>query len=83
MNSEIANNKVYLQGVVQSLPEINHTVKDEEFYGFNLSVSRLSGQNDVIPIIISKNLNTLDFYSNPLILDKLFDYFMIYYIYIT
>ena len=61
MNSEIANNKVYLQGVVQSLPEINHTVKDEEFYGFNLSVSRLSGQNDVIPIIISKNL--LKFYN--------------------
>ena len=61
MNSEIANNKVYLQGVVDSLPELNHTVKDEEFYSFNLCVSRLSGQNDVIPIIISKYL--LNFYN--------------------
>ena len=61
MSSEIANNKVYLQGVVDNSPELNHAVKDEEFYGFNLCVSRLSGQNDVIPIIISKYL--LNFYN--------------------
>ncbi len=56
MNSEIINNKVYLQGVVNSNPELNHKVKEEEFYGFNLCVARLSGQNDIIPIIISKKL---------------------------
>lgn len=56
MNSDIINNKVYLQGVVENDPVFNHQVKDEEFYGFNLSVARLSGQNDVIPIIIPKNL---------------------------
>lgn len=56
MNSEIANNKVFLQGVVETIPELNHMVKDEEFYGFNLSVSRLSGQTDIIPIIISKQM---------------------------
>ena len=56
MNSEIANNKVYLQGTVDSVPEFNHSVKDESFYGFNLSVARLSGQNDTIPVIMSKNL---------------------------
>ena len=61
MNSEIANNKVYLQGVVSSTPELNHTVKDEEFYGFNLSVARLSGQTDIIPIIIARRL--LEFYN--------------------
>lgn len=61
MNSEIANNKVYLQGIVESVPELNHTVKDEEFYGFNLTVSRLSGQNDIIPVIMAKNL--LDLYN--------------------
>ncbi len=61
MNSEIANNKVYLQGIVETVPEFNHIVKDEEFYGFNLSVARLSGQNDIIPIIISKRL--IDFYN--------------------
>lgn len=56
MNSEIINNKVYLQGVVDSQPKFNHVVKDEEFYSFNLSVARLSGQNDIIPITIAKNL---------------------------
>lgn len=61
MNSEIANNKVYMQGIVDTVPELNHAVKDEEFYGFNLTVARLSGQNDIIPIIISKRL--IDFYN--------------------
>ena len=56
MNIDIENNKVYLQGVVHSSPQFNHAVKDEEFYGFALSVARLSGQYDIIPVIISKNL---------------------------
>lgn len=56
MNSEIANNKVFLQGVVDSEPKFNHSVKDEEFYGFELKVARLSGQNDIIPIVIAKRL---------------------------
>lgn len=56
MNSDITNNKVYLQGVVLNQPELNHKVKDEEFYGFNLNVARLSGQSDIIPVIISKKL---------------------------
>ncbi len=56
MNSEISNNKVFLQGVVETAPELNHSVKDEEFFGFNLSVARLSGQNDIIPVIISKKM---------------------------
>ena len=61
MNGEIETNKVYLQGVVDSIPEYNHTVKNEDFYTFNLKVARLSGQNDIIPITISKKL--LDFYN--------------------
>ena len=61
MNIEIENNKVYLQGVVDSNPVFNHAVKDEEFYGFNLSVARLSGQHDIIPIIIAKRL--IEFYN--------------------
>lgn len=61
MNSELTTNKVYLQGVVDSEPEFNHSVKDEEFYNFNLKVARLSGQNDIIPITISKRL--LDYYN--------------------
>lgn len=54
MNFEIDNNKVYLQGIVDSLPEFNHSVREEEFFSFNLRVLRLSGQSDIIPVIISK-----------------------------
>lgn len=60
MNSEIANNKVYLQGIVETVPMFNHAVKDDEFYGFDLRVARLSGQNDIIPIVIPKRL--VEFY---------------------
>ena len=59
MNSEISfleNNKVYLQGEVKSEPKLNHTVKGEEFYSFDLEVERLSGQTDIIPIIVNKKL---------------------------
>lgn len=56
MNSDIVNNKVFLQGRVIDDPKYNHSVKEDEFYSFSLSVSRLSGQTDMIPIIISKNM---------------------------
>ena len=61
MNNEITNNKVFLQGLVLNLPELNHKVKDEEFFSFNLGVARLSGQQDIIPIIISQKL--IDIYN--------------------
>jgi len=54
--NEIETNKVYLQGLVCSEPEFNHSVKDEEFFSFALKVARLSGQYDTIPVIISKKL---------------------------
>ena len=54
MNSEMLdNNKVYLQGTVETEPELNHTVMGDEFYSFKLRVPRLSGQCDIIPITIS------------------------------
>ena len=56
MNTEVLNNKVYLQGEVVSSPELNHSVKDEEFYSFSLSVKRLSGQKDILPIMINKKM---------------------------
>lgn len=61
MNGEIVNNKVFLQGIVDAEPEFNHSVKGSDFYSFNLRVARLSGQNDIIPIIIAKRL--LEFYN--------------------
>lgn len=57
MNNELDNNnKVFVQGEVETLPEFDHVVKDEEFYKFNLRIPRLSGQNDIIPITISKKM---------------------------
>jgi len=50
------NNRVYLQGVVESTPEYNHTVFEEKFYSFNMRVPRLSGASDVLPILISEKL---------------------------
>ena len=52
----LSNNRVYLQGVVESTPELNHTVFDENFYTFNLRVPRLSGAVDYLPILISEKL---------------------------
>lgn len=57
MNHELLdNNKVFLQGKVVSDPVYSHEVFDEGFYNFNLSISRLSGQEDVIPVTISERL---------------------------
>lgn len=54
MNVEMDNNKVFLQGTVKGEPVFNHSVKDEDFYGFDLVVSRLSGQSDILPVIVPK-----------------------------
>ena len=61
MNSELVNNKVFLQGKVNTEPSFNHSVKNEEFFGFDLCVPRLSGQNDIIPVVVAKRL--VDFYN--------------------
>jgi len=61
MNDEIINNKVYLQGFVETNPCFNHAVREEEFYEFDLRVERLSGQSDIIPIVIPKRL--VEFYN--------------------
>ena len=60
MNCDISNNKVFLQGNVETEPVFNHKVKEDEFYGFDMLVPRLSGQSDLIPVIIAKRL--VDFF---------------------
>lgn len=50
-------NQVFLQGVVETDPEFNHTAFDEDFYTFNLKVARLSGQYDILPINISSHMS--------------------------
>lgn len=60
MNNELdVNNKVFIQGEIDSLPEFDHSVKEDEFYKFNLKIPRLSGQCDIIPITIHKRMQQL------------------------
>lgn len=60
---EKQNNKVYILGEVLTKAEFSHEVYGEGFYEMNVSVSRLSGQKDVLPVTISERLieaNKLD-----------------------
>ncbi len=57
MNHELLeNNKVYLQGEVVDQPVYSHEVLNEGFYTLNISIPRLSGQSDIIPVTISERL---------------------------
>lgn len=55
-NNFLKNNKVFLSGIVQSEPKYSHELYGEGFYEFFLSVKRLSGQSDVLPITVSERL---------------------------
>lgn len=50
------NNRAYLCGEVVSPAVYSHEVYGEGFYEFNVSVPRLSGQEDVLPVTISERL---------------------------
>ena len=52
----IESNSVILAGKVASEKEFSHEIYGEKFYTFNLSVPRLSGNSDIIPITISERL---------------------------
>ncbi len=67
MNYELLqNNKVYLFGTVLTSPVFSHEVLGEGFYDLTLSVKRLSGQTDEIPLTLSERLME----NNPLELGK-------------
>lgn len=50
------NNHIVLVGKVTSEKSFSHEIYGEKFYIFNLSVPRLSGNADIIPITISERL---------------------------
>lgn len=52
------NNHITLVGKVTSEKKLSHEIYGEKFYIFNLSVPRLSGNYDSIPITISERLIT-------------------------
>ena len=50
------NNHIVLVGKVTSEKKFSHEIYGEKFYIFDLSVPRLSGNADIIPITISERL---------------------------
>ena len=50
------NNHLVLVGKVVSEKNYSHEIYGEKFYVFNLSVPRLSGSSDIIPVTISERL---------------------------
>ena len=56
MNREQENNKVTLTGEIVSNFEFNHEYYSEGFYTAMLESERLSGQKDIIPIMVSERL---------------------------
>lgn len=50
------NNKIILCGTVVEEPVFSHEVFGESFYNFKLEIKRLSGQNDILPVMISERL---------------------------
>ena len=53
---EKQNNKVYIYGEVLTNAVFSHEVYGEGFYEMNVSVKRLSGQADILPVTISERL---------------------------
>lgn len=55
-NSVNQNNKVALTGTIVSGPQFSHELVGEKFYQTYISVKRLSGNYDVLPLQISERL---------------------------
>lgn len=54
------NNSVEIAGEVVSGPVFDHETFGERFYKFYISAERLSGYKDIIPVIVSERLFTID-----------------------
>ena len=55
MDMVCENNFVRLRGVIAGRPRFSHSGRGQEFYSFPLEVLRLSGNSDIINIIIRAN----------------------------
>ncbi len=50
------NNAVTMSGEISSEAVFSHEMYGEKFYSYQISVKRLSGENDIIPLTISERL---------------------------
>ena len=53
---EISENSVLLRGELEGLPQFSHENHGRRFFRFFLRVPRLSGAEDVLPVIAQENL---------------------------
>ena len=60
MDNNNQNNKIEISGIVSSESRFSHKIYGEEFYNFDISVERLSGSADIIPVTISERLFNKD-----------------------
>ena len=60
------NNHIILVGKITDEKKFSHEIYGEKFYTFDLSVPRLSGNADIIPVTISERL----FRDEDLVVDK-------------
>ena len=63
------NNIIKIGGIVDSNARLSHEVYGEKFYIFDVNVSRLSGADDKIPVIVSERLLSVDKIVPGLIVD--------------
>lgn len=61
MSTNTQNNVVTLAGEIVEAPKFSHEIYGEKFYEVTLSVKRLSGMEDILPVSISEHLLTDDF----------------------
>lgn len=64
--SILENNSLTLVGKITDEKRFSHEIYGEKFYSFDLSVPRLSGNADIIPVTISERL----FKEDELVVDK-------------
>lgn len=63
------NNIIKIGGIVDSTAKVSHEVYGEKFYVFDVNVSRLSGADDKIPVIISERIIDVSTINPGLIVD--------------
>ncbi|MEG0072949.1 MAG: single-stranded DNA-binding protein [Clostridia bacterium] len=69
LNNYSENNIVKIGGTIASELQISHEVYGEKFYIFDISVSRLSGADDKIPVIVSERLIDLATFKPGLLIE--------------
>ena len=55
MQNQINENKILLTGTVLAEPEFSHENHGEDYFRFPLQVVRLSGAQDVLPVVVSRS----------------------------